>query len=233
MTVPELKSFGPQIWTAEGPVVSVAGFRYPTRMAVIRLSDGSLFIWSPVALGAELQAAVEALGPVGNIVAPNSLHHLHLAAWKQAFPHARLHAPPGLREKRKDLAFDADLGDIPDPAWAGQVDQAPVRGNLITTEVVFFHRESGTALFTDLVQNFPPNWFSGWRAVIAWLDRMRGEKPQVLQKFRVAFVNRAAARSALRQIQAWPCRNVLMAHGTPVVGGGAAFIREAFGWLRP
>ena len=233
MTVPVLQPFGPQIWIADGPVVAVAGFRYPTRMAVIRLSDGGLFIWSPVALTPALQAAVEAQGRVSDIVAPNALHHLHLAAWKQAFPDARLHAPPGLREKRKDLAFDADLCDIPDAAWAGQVDQVPVRGNLITTEVVFFHRESGTVLFTDLVQNFPPDWFSGGRAGIAWLARMRGEKPQVLQKVRVAFANRAAARSALRQILAWPCRNVLMAHGTPVVGGGAAFIREAFGWLRP
>jgi hypothetical protein len=233
VTVPVLQPFGPQIWIADGPVVAVAGFRYPTRMAVIRLSDGSLFIWSPVSLTPALQAAVEAQGRVSDIVAPNSLHHLHLAAWKQAFPHARLHAAPGLRGKRTDLAFDADLGDAADPVWAGQVDQVPVHGNLITTEVVFFHRESGTVLFTDLVQNFPPGWFSGWRAVIAWLDRMRGEKPQVLQKFRVAFVNRAAARQALRQIQAWPCRNVLMAHGNPVVGGGVAFIREAFGWLRP
>ena len=231
MTTPELKPFGPQIWIADGPVVSVAGFRYPTRMAVIRLSDGGLFIWSPVALTPALQAAVEAQGRVGDIVAPNSLHHLHLAAWKQAFPHARLHAPPGLREKRKDLAFDADLGDIPDPAWAGQVDQVPVRGNLITTEVVFFHRESGTVLFTDLLQNFPRDWFRGWRSVIAWLDRMRGEHAQVPQKFRVAFVDRRAARAAMARVLEWPTKHVLMAHGTPVTGNGNDFLRRAFGWL--
>ena len=64
-----LKPFGPDIWIAEGPVVSAyLGFRYPTRMAVIRLpnaegGDGGLFIWSPVALTDELRAAVEALGP--------------------------------------------------------------------------------------------------------------------------------------------------------------------------
>lgn len=33
-------------------------------------------------------------------------------------------------------------------------------GNLITTEVVFFHVKSGTVLFTDLIQQFPANWFS-------------------------------------------------------------------------
>jgi len=40
-----LREFGPQIWVAEGPVVSFFRFAYPTRMAVIRLSDGGLFAW--------------------------------------------------------------------------------------------------------------------------------------------------------------------------------------------
>lgn len=232
MTVPELKPFGPQIWTSEGPVVAVAGFRYPTRMAVIRLTDGSLFIWSPIALTPGLKTEVEALGQVSHIVAPNTLHDLHLKAWKQAFPQARLHASPGLSDKRKDLDFDTDLGDEAEHAWAGQIDQVVVRGNLITTEVVFFHQASATVLFTDLIQNFPPGWFTGWRAVVARLDRMLGERPQVPQKFRVAFVNKSAARAALGRIMAWPAGNVLMAHGTPVIGNGADFIRQAFGWLR-
>ena len=231
MTGPELKPFGPQIWTAEGPVVSVAGFRYPTRMAVIRLTDGGLFIWSPIALTPGLKTEVEALGAVSHILAPNTLHHLHLEAWKQAFPHARLIAAPGLREKRKDISFDTDLGDEAEHAWAGQIDQVVVRGNLITTEVVFFHRESATVLFTDLLQNFPKGWFQGWRSVIAWLDRMQGEHPQVPQKFRVAFTDRKAARAAIGQILKWSADNVLMAHGTPVTGGGAEFLRRAFAWL--
>ena len=40
-------------------------------------------------------------------------------------------------------------------------------GNAITTEVVFFHARSGTVLFTDLVQQLPAHWFSGWRALVA------------------------------------------------------------------
>jgi hypothetical protein len=38
-----LQPFGPEIWVADGPVASFHGFPYSTRMAVIRLSDGSLF----------------------------------------------------------------------------------------------------------------------------------------------------------------------------------------------
>ena len=106
-----------------------------------------------------------------------------------------------------------------------------LRGNLITTEVVFFHRKSGTVLFTDLIQNFGPDWFSGWRKIVARLDRMVGHEGQVPRKFRVAFTDRKAARAALDRILEWPADKVLMAHGTPVEQNGQDFIRRAFGWL--
>jgi hypothetical protein len=227
-----LTPFGEEIWIAEGDeVVAALGFHYPTRMAVIRLSDGGLFVWSPVALTDGLRAAVDALGPVRHIVAPNSLHHLFVPDWKRAWPAAKLHAAPGLREKRKDIAFDAELGDVPGPDWAGEIDQVVMRGNVITTEVVFFHARSGTALFTDLVQQLPSGWFSGWRAAVARLDLMLEAEPAVPRKFRAAFVNRPPARAALRRVLAWPVRAVVMAHGTPVTGDGAAMIRRAFRWL--
>jgi hypothetical protein len=73
-----LRQFGPDIWLAEGPVTSFHGFPYAARMAVIQLSDGSLFVWSPVALSDPLRASVNALGPVRHLVSPNALHHLFL-----------------------------------------------------------------------------------------------------------------------------------------------------------
>ena len=209
------------------------GFRYPTRMAVIRLRDGGLFVWSPIALTDALRQQVADLGPVRWVVAPNSLHHLALADWAAAFPLARVFAPPGLRAKRKDIAFDADLGAAADADWAGQIDQVLVRGNLITTEVVFFHRASGTAIFTDLIQQFPRGWFKGWRALVARLDLMTEAEPAVPRKFRVAFSDRPAARASLRRILEWPTTKVLMAHGAPVERDGQAFLARAFRWLSP
>ena len=228
-----LQRFGPSIWISDGPEAVVAGFRYPTRMAVIRLSDGTLFIWSPVALSAPLRAAVDALGPVAHIVAPNALHHLHLGDWQAAYPAARLYAAPGLRAKRRDINFAAELGDTPPPDWATDIDQVAVRGNLITTEIVFFHHASATVLFTDLLQQFPPGWFGGWRALVARLDGMVGDEPRVPQKFRRAFVNRGAARVAIRRIIAWPAERLLAAHAPPVESGAQALVARAFAWLRP
>jgi hypothetical protein len=77
---------------------------------VIRLSDGSLFVCSPIALLDSLSASVSALGPVRHLVLPNAL-----GEWKSAYPAARLYASSRLQRKRRDLSFDAELSDAPEP----------------------------------------------------------------------------------------------------------------------
>ncbi|RGP35550.1 DUF4336 domain-containing protein [Pseudotabrizicola alkalilacus] len=227
-----LTKFGSGIWISDGPVVTAAaGFHYPTRMAVIRLTNGDLVLWSPVALTNELRAEIEALGRIRYLIAPNSLHHTFLADWHHAFPEAGVFAPPGLREKRPDIPFTGEFGSTALPGWAGEIDVVVVRGNRITTEAVFFHRASRTALFTDLLQQFPPGWFTGWRALVARLDLMVRTEPTVPRKFRLAFTDRAAAREGLRQILEWPTGKVLIAHGKPVTEDGQAFLKRAFRWL--
>jgi hypothetical protein len=226
-----LRQFGPEIWIADGPVASFHGFPYPTRMAVIRLSDGSLFVWSPVALSDSLRASVDSLGPTRHLVSPNALHHLFLKEWKCAYPGARLCAPPGLGRKRKDLGFDVQLGGAPEPDWAADIDQVVLRGSFALTEVVFFHRRSQTALFADLIQNFPRDWFKGWRGVVARLAGIVAPNPGAPRDWRASFLDRHAARLALGQILAWPIERALIAHGDLPTENGAAFVRHAFAWL--
>ncbi len=227
-----LREFGPGVWICEGPVVPfVCGFPYPTRMAVIRLSDGGLFLWSPVALSAALRREIDALGPVRHLVSPNFLHHLFLGEWRSAYPEARLYASPGLRKRRKDLAFDADLADAPDSAWAADIDQVLVRGSLVMTEVVFFHRASRAAIFADLIENLPRDWFKGWRGVAARLDGIIAPDPGAPREWRATFLDRRAARAALERILAWPIERVLIAHGECPTTNGSAFVRRAFAWL--
>ena len=227
-----LQEFGPNIWLADGPTVTAAaGFHYPTRMAIIRLTNSDLVLWSPTALTDDLRAEVETLGAVRYLVPPNSLHHTFLGDWQRAYPSSTVYAAPGLREKRKDIRFDADFRDGPIVAWAGEIDHAIMWGNRITTEVVFFHRQSGTAIFTDLIQQFPRGWFKGWRALAARLDLMTSPEPTVPRKFRVAFTDRRAGRESIRRILAWPTDKVIIAHGPPIINDGKAFLSRAFRWL--
>lgn len=226
-----LEPFGTEIWICNGPLVTAAaGFQYPTRMVVIRV-EGELIVWSPVALDDDILHEVTSLGQVHWIVAPNSLHDTFLAEWQACFPEAQVLAPGGLVEKRPDIDFAGCLGEDQPDRWRGKIDVVLVTGNRITSEAVFFHRASGTAIFCDLLQQFPSGWFSGWRALVARLDLMTGDEPRVPRKFRVAFTDKAATRAALRDILSWPVERVLMAHGAPVRSGGQAFLKRAFGWL--
>jgi Domain of unknown function (DUF4336) len=229
---PLLRPFAPDLWTAEGPVLNfIAGFAYPTRMAAIRLADGDLFIWSPIALQAPLKAEIDALGRVACLISPNLLHHLYLGEWKAAYPRARLVASPGLKRRRGDLAFDAVLDDAPDPLWAGQIDQVLLRGSFAMTEAVFFHRASKTAIFADLIQNFPPGWFNGWRGILARLDGIVAGDYGAPREWRASFLRRRVARASLNRILDWPIEKVLIAHGDCAERDGAAFVRRGFSWL--
>ncbi len=227
-----LSPFADEIWIAEGDTVSTAGFHYPTRMILIRLRSGGLFVWSPIALTPQVKSHVDALGPVQEVVAPNALHHLFIGDWALAYPTARIHAAPRLRQKRPDVTFDTDLGDVPDPAWAAEIDQRVLWGNVITDDVVFFHHRSGTVIFTDILQQFPKGWFHGWRAVIARLDLMEGLLPSVPRKFRMAFTKRQKTRDALDVILSWPTQKILMAHGAPITENGQETLQDCFKWLK-
>lgn len=229
---PVLHPFGSRIFVADGPVISFLGFPYPTRMAVIPLASGELFVWSPIALSAAMEKEIDAIGPVRHLVSPNSLHHLYLNVWRRAYPNARTYAPPGLRRKRADIPFAGDLGERPEPAWEQDIDQVVVRGSFALTEVVFFHRESRTAIFADLIQNFDPDWFKGWRGVVARLDGIVAPDAGAPREWRASFLDRRVARQALDHILAWPIENVLIAHGRPVTNNAHKFVERAFRWLR-
>lgn len=228
-----LRPFGENLWIADGPEAIVAGFRYPTRSIIIRLADTSLFVWSPTSLTDALATRLKGLGPVRYIVAPNALHNLFIAEWQSAYPDASVLAAPGLAKRRPDLRPDETLEGDARYLWSDEIDHVVMRGSRITTEVVFFHRASSTAIFTDLIQHFRPGWFSGWRAVIAGLDLMTAPQPETPRKFRLSFVDRRSARADLRRILAWPTDNVLMAHADPITGQGRAFIARTFRWLKP
>ena len=56
------------------------GMQLGTRMTIIRLKNGKLFLHSPTKLSPKLIEKINNLGKVAFIVAPNKLHHLFLAS---------------------------------------------------------------------------------------------------------------------------------------------------------
>jgi hypothetical protein len=186
-----------------------------------------------VALSPELRAEVETLGEPAYLVSPNKLHHLSLSEWKSAYPRAKLIASTGLRRRRKDLQFDAELQDAPDPGWSREIDQALFKGSFAMTETVFFHRESRAVIFADLIQNLPRDIAKGWRGVALRWGGVTELSPSAPSDWRSTFFNRKAARASLVKILAWDIERVVIAHGTPIERNGKEFVRRAFRWLAP
>ncbi|HEY1707646.1 MAG TPA: DUF4336 domain-containing protein [Rhizomicrobium sp.] len=227
-----LVPFGSGIWIADGPVVDFYGFPYSTRMVLIRLQNGDLFVWSPVSLTGPLKNAVDGIGRVAYLVSPNSLHHLSLAEWKASYPHAAICGSRTLAKKRSDLKFDVILNVTQEVPWSAEVEQVEMAGSFALTETVFFHRNSRTALFADLIENFAPDWFSGWRGWVARLDGIVAPQGGAPREWRLTFLRRKEARSALNRILAWQPEKAVVAHGASIRHDATTFIERSFRWLR-
>lgn len=84
------------IGTVDGPLVSMAypGFPFlsipfPTRMTVVRLGDGALWLHSPVAYDEGLARDLSEKGRIAHLVSPNLIHYAHIGEWSKRFPKPR------------------------------------------------------------------------------------------------------------------------------------------------
>jgi Domain of unknown function (DUF4336) len=235
-----LKPVGEHLWVVDGPIVRMVfpggSMPFPTRMVVLRLTNGDLFLWSPTEPDDGLRAEIDALGPVRHLVSPNKIHYAHIATWKRAYPGAKAWASPGVRERaasqRVDVSFDADLGDLPEEAWSEDLDQLVFRGSRFMEEVVFFHPKTRTLILADLIENFEAEkvgGFHGWLVRLGGAADPDGKAPIDL---RLSFLGRKKeARSAFERMVAWKPERVIMAHGRWYDRDGTGELRRAFRWL--
>jgi hypothetical protein len=230
-----LEPLGQDLWFADGGIVSFHGFDYPTRMVVVRLADGGLWLWSPVEKTATLAEEIRALGPVRHLVSPNKLHHLFLGAWQAAFPDAQLWGTAATIAKCGKLRFAGALSDEPPAAWAGQIDQFFFPNSPFMDELIFFHRASRTAIIADLSQSFSETFLrSHW----PWWMRPIARRSKMIEgwgyppiDYRISFRHRAKARRKIDTLLGEKPEHVVVAHGEVIRAHGEACLRRAFSWL--
>jgi hypothetical protein len=230
-----LEPLGPDLWFADGGIVSFNGFAYPTRMAVVRLAGGGLWLWSPIEKTVTLENDVRALGPVRHIISPNNLHYLFLKEWQAAFPAAKLWGTQATVTKCADLTFSGRLTDVAPSDWRGQIDQFHFANSPFVQEMIFFHRASRTAIIADLSQTFSQAFLEThwpwWLRSIARLSKMVEGWGHPPIDYRISFRHRASARPKIRALIEEHPEHVLLAHGEVVRSNGEAFLLRAFSWL--
>lgn len=216
------------LWITDSPQ-RFLGLEVGARMTVVRLPGGRLFLHSPIAVTDELVRALEELGDVAYLVAPNLFHHLYIGPWREFFPDASVYVAPGLDEKRADLEIAGVLADQPEPVWSDTIDQVLVDGLPFTNEVVFFHRPSATLIATDLAFNVGPTSAPLTRLVFR-LSRAYGRlTPTLLERLLVRDAN--AFRGSLERILDWPFERVVVAHGQVSESGGRDELVRGYSWL--
>lgn len=231
-----LKSVDDHIWIVDGPIVSMQAYGtqlpFPTRMTIIRLTNGDLFIQSPTELSDRLKQEIDALGTVRHLVSPNKIHYVYIGQWGEAYPDAIKWASPGVRKQAKAIEFDRDLGAKPDPMWAGEIDQVIVYGSRFMAEVVFFHKPSRTVILADLIENFEADKVDRkyrWLVKLGGVLDPDGKTPFDL---RLTFLGRRKqAREGVHQMLAWEPEKVILAHGRWYSQNGTAELKRAFRWL--
>lgn len=203
------------------------GVETGTRMDVVRLRDGGLFVLSPVALTAETRREIDALGEVRAVVAPSIFHHVFVGEWMAAYPKAVFAACPGLEWKRPDLAWSCVLGDQPHPIWAGELDQVYFSARR-ENEIDFCHRASGTLLCTDALLNLSTHPKLSTRLVARL---MANSAPGLGWMEPIMVRDRRVARRQVDRMLEWDFDRILLAHGAPVEHDGKSVLRRAYAWL--
>lgn len=221
-----LTPFAEDVWI-EARAGKFLGVECGTRMTVVRLTGGGLFVHSPVALDDPTRRAIDALGEVRAVVAPSLFHHLHVGEWMRAYPTAIFGACPGLEWKRPDLAFSCVLADEPLDAWAADLQQVYFSARR-ENEVVFFHTRTRTMICSDALLNLSRHPSARTRL----LARITGNTaPGTGWPERLMIRDRAVARRQADRILAWDIDKIVLAHGDVVERDGREVVRRAYAWL--
>lgn len=197
---------------------------FERRMTVVRLNDGSSVIYSAVALDEDGMREIEALGSPRYLVVPGDAHRLDAKIYKERYPHLRVLAPPGAKDRvEKVVPVDATQVDFGDPNVTWQI----VAGAGGHEAALIVRRASGTTiLVSDLIANLrAKGGFEGW---MLHLMGFAGHGPQVPVTERLLMVeSKAQLRQQFLDWAAIPdLKRIIMSHGKPIEYGAAQCLRD-------
>lgn len=225
-----IREVAEDIWTVEGPLVKFAGAGTNTRMTVVRMNSGALWIHSPVAWTEEIEAFVgDQL--VCALIAPNKFHHIWIGEWSERFPDAEVFAEEEVKKKIAALAGASDLGNEPPALYGEEIDQVVVAGNRLFQEVAFFHKASRTAIFTDLFINRPVDGEPLFAKLFLKFEDVVAPNGGIPRLYKLLTNDRAVARAAAARIKAWQPQHLLFSHSEDFSKDPMEIFQREFGYL--
>ncbi|XDG07592.1 hypothetical protein ABKA04_007207 [Annulohypoxylon sp. FPYF3050] len=226
---------------------------------LVRLTSGTLAVFSPVALTPETRAKITELGGnVGYIIAGDIEHHIFLSEWSAAYPSARIVGPKGLAEKRAKVHDDPKIGHEP---FAFEWTAANHTSNAVSDEfavdfeveyvdahpnkeVVLFYKPDRVLIQADLMFNLPATEqysrvpeaqkesHGFLNRIFESINSTSGEAKGIKRFlwYVISGKDRAGFNESVRRIAGWDFDAIIPCHGETVVGGGKELFNKVFEW---
>ncbi|KAG5925397.1 hypothetical protein E4U42_004321 [Claviceps africana] len=247
----------PNVVTFSVPFSRFGRIKIGGRGTLVKLTSGSLAVFSPAALTEESKAKVAELGgQVAYIVALDFEHHIFISEWAKQYPGAKIIGPEGLLEKRakqhKDPKINNDsfavvftkankhsvkIGDDFDADF----DYEYVDGHA-NKEIVFHYKPDRVLIEADLMFNLP--------AVEQYSRVPDGQKPGGLadrlfqstqstagdatwmKRFNwyLTAKDRPSLNESVKRIDQWDFTTLIPCHGDVIEGNAKDMFRKVFQW---
>ena len=230
-----LRQVDHNLWVAEQPL-RFFGLEVGTRMTVVKLSNNSLVLISPIKIDSETNQQLNSLGTVKYLVAPNLFHYLYLSQCQQIYPQTQIIAPPGLANKKPELTIDRVFTQDP-IEFNGELEYTLLAGFqafvppkiAVVNEIVFYHPTSKTLIITDSAFNFDSSFSTMTQLAARVLGSYQVLKPSWLEK--IAVQDKQILRQSIDKVLEWDFRRIIMSHGSIIENNAKLQLSEGYRWL--
>ncbi|KAF4978344.1 hypothetical protein FZEAL_5242 [Fusarium zealandicum] len=248
----------PNVATFSVPFSRFGKMKIGGRGTLVKLTSGSLAVFSPVALTDATKAKVNEMGgDVRYIVALDFEHHIFISEWAKEYPSAKLIGPEGLPEKRAKTEGDPKIGKEEfavifkkdtkrqiriDPTFDADFEYEYVDGHA-NLEIVFFYKPDRVLIQADLLFNLPPteqyskvpeeetpgDGFLG--RMFAGAQNPSGDAKWMKRfNWHVIAKDRASFNDSMERIVQWDFVTMIPCHGDVMEGNGKEIFQKVFEW---
>jgi hypothetical protein len=232
-----LKPFAENIFIVDGETVNFYGMPFTTRMTVIKLENGDLFIHSPIQVKQNLKAELDKLGKVKYLIAPNKIHYWYLDQFQTAYPEAITLTAKGVQERAKENGKEFKVDYVIEGAknefWSNEIDHVVMQGNRFMEEVEFYHKPSKTLILTDIYENFEPEKISWPFRVLAWLGGALSPWGGTTRDQQMLYFGRKSElKNSLKKLMSWDVEKIILAHGKCITENAKEELKRVFKWVK-
>jgi len=216
-----MKSIDHNIWVVE-TAFTLFGAHLGNRMTVIRLSNGDLFLHSPVKITEEITDAVKRLGNVAYLVTPNRFHGLFVDAWRARYPQAKHLTAKEVKENDINTFSLDTLGN----EQLAEIEIIKIEGAPNVNEYAFLHKESGTLILTDIAFNIGAD-VPLWSKIFFKLNGSFNKfGPSRLMKAMIS--DPEALGSSVEKMLAFDLKRIIVSHGDIIQSNPRMAMKQAF-----